>query len=249
MSNEGICYPRLTEFSQLIGYSFANQSLLEIALTHPSYVREDTTSQNHYQRLEFLGDAVLQLVLTDELYKKFSEAGEGPLTKARAQMVNRRTLAEQARRIRLGDYLFMSHGEVVSGGRQRVSSLADGFEALIGAIYLDGGFNSARQFVLSQFRELFGELEVMPNLDNPKGELQELIQAKSMIPPVYSVVGVMGPDHDRVFECVVLHESHELGRGIGKSKKAAETEAALTALNRLKNTFGQTNMPHASKGS
>ena len=249
MSNAGLPNSQLTEFTQIIGYSFSSPSLLDLALTHPSYVREDPTAQNHYQRLEFLGDAVLQLVLTDQLYKKFPDAGEGPLTKARAQMVNRRTLAEQARRIRLGEFLFMSHGEVASGGRQRMSSLADSFEALIGAIFLDGGYEVAGRFILGQFRELFGELEVMPNLDNPKGELQELIQANSVVPPVYSVVGMMGPDHDRIFECVVLHEEVELGRGTGKSKKSAETEAALSALKRLKTKEEPTATPHASEGA
>jgi ribonuclease-3 len=221
-----------TEIGRLLGYSFRDPELLELALTHPSATGDEHESQRHNQRLEFLGDAVLQVVLTRELYEKFPEAGEGPMTKARAEMVNRRTLAAQARRLNLGQYLRFSRGEEINGGRERVSALADGFEALVGAVFLDGEFEAARQFVLQQFREAFGELQVIPNLENPKGELQEILQTKSPVPPRYSVVAISGPDHDRVFECTVHHEQMELGRGVGKSKKAAESQAALSALQR-----------------
>ena len=188
----------------------------------------------HNQRLEFLGDAVLQLVLTSELYEKFPVMGEGPLTKARAQMVNRRALAKQGRRLGLGEHLILSRGEEASGGRERPSALADAFEALLGAIFLDGGFKAARDFVLRQFREEFGELEVIPNLENPKGELQELLQANSTEAPQYQLESVSGPDHDRLFESAVYHQGVELGRGRGKSKKEAESQAALVALGNLR---------------
>ena len=220
----------VSELSQRLGYVFREPQLLHLALTHPSFVREESAIQQHNQRLEFLGDAVLQLVVTGELYEKFTTVGEGPLTKARAQMVNRRTLAEQARRIGLGQFLRMSRGEESSGGRDRASALADGFEALLGALYLDGGFETARGFILRQFREAFGELEVIPNLENPKGELQEMLQADSAEAPIYQLIASSGPDHDRVFECTVLHGGIELGRGSGKSKKDAESAAALAAL-------------------
>jgi ribonuclease III len=197
--------PNLDGLQQQLRYTFHDPALLELALTHPSIVREEGAVLQHNQRLEFLGDAVLQLVLTRELYEKFPKAGEGALTKARAQMVNHRTLAEQARRVHLGDYLRLSHGEEINGGRQRASALADAFEALMGALFLDGGFETAREFILWQFREAFGALEVMPNLENPKGELQEILQAASSIPPAYSLAAVSGPDHDRVFECVFHH--------------------------------------------
>jgi 23S rRNA maturation mini-RNase III len=128
----------------------------------------------HNQRLEFLGDAVLGLVLTRELYEKFPLVSEGPLTKARAQMINRRTLAEQARRLELQNDLILSRGEEANLGRSRASALADGFEALIGAVFLDGGFDAAGAFVLRSFREAFGELTSIPTLENPKGELQEI---------------------------------------------------------------------------
>ena len=186
------------------------------------------------QRLEFLGDAVLQLVLTKELYEKFPNFGEGPLTKARAKMVNRRTLADHARSIGLGNYLIVSRGEEIHGGRERPSALADTYEALLGAIFLDSGFERAREFILAQFREGFGTLEVIPTLENPKGELQELLQSKSSQAPQYHVVAATGPDHDRVFECTVHHDGVELARGRGKSKKSAESEAALAALMTLR---------------
>jgi len=156
------------------------------------------------------------------------------LTKARAQMINRRTLAEQARRIELQNDLILSRGEEANLGRNRASALADAFEALIGAIFLDGGFDAARDFVLRSFREAFGELTSIPTLENPKGELQEILQSTSTEAPQYIVAGESGPDHDRDFECLVIHAGIELGRGRGKSKKAAESEAAVAALKVLR---------------
>jgi len=208
--------------------------LLRLALTHPSVAHEQSAPIQTNQRLEFLGDAVLQLVLTRELYQKFPAVGEGLLTKARAQLVNRRSLAEQARQLGLGQHLIVSRGEEQSGGRERLSSLADTFEALLGAVFLDGGFEAAREFILREFVTSFGELSVIPTLDNPKGELQEFLQASSSEAPRYHVVSATGPDHDRVFECTVHHQGVELARGQGKSKKAAESEAALAALIKLR---------------
>jgi ribonuclease-3 len=215
-------------------YVFHDTGLLRLALTHPSVAHEGDRASQHNQRLEFLGDAVLGLVLTRELYEKFPDVSEGPLTKARAQMINRRTLADQARRIELQNYLILSRGEEANCGRGRVSALADGFEALIGAIFLDGGFDAARAFVLGSFHEAFGELTSIPRLENPKGELQEMLQAASPESPQYEVVCATGPEHDRLFECVVRHDGQELGRGSGKSKKAAESQAALAALEKLR---------------
>ena len=223
----------LAKFQTRLGYKFRDLSLLRLALTHPSVAHEQGTAVLHNQRLEFLGDAVLQLILTLELYAKFPAFGEGPLTKARAQMVNRRTLADQGRNIQLGDYLIVSRGEEMSGGRERQSALADAFEAVIGAIYLDGGLEAATQFILRVFTEVFGELKVIPNLDNPKGELQEMLQSESPEPPQYALETVSGPDHDRVFECSVRYQGRELGRGRGKSKKEAESQAAVDALSKI----------------
>lgn len=218
----------------LLDYRFRDRALLELALTHPSITHDLGAGTPHNQRLEFLGDAVLQLVLTSELYEKFPALGEGPLTQARAEMVNRRTLATQSRALGAGAYLRMSRSEDSTGGRDRASALADAFEALVGAIYLDGGLEPAKAFVLRRFREAFGQLEALPSLHNPKGELQELLQAESAEAPHYRMVTVSGPDHDRMFECAVVYRGVELGRGCGKTKKAAESEAAREALQALR---------------
>lgn len=217
-----------------IQYQFRDLDLLRLALTHPSVAHEQGRTVRHNQRLEFLGDAVLGLALTRELYEKFPDVSEGPLTKARAQMINRRSLAEQARHIGLRDHLILGRGEEANLGRNRASALADAFEALIGAIFLDGGFDEARQFVLRSFHRAFGELTSIPTLENPKGELQELLQGQSSEAPQYELISTSGPDHDRDFECVVTHAGAELGRGHGKSIKSAQSEAAIAALKKLR---------------
>ena len=226
--------PEFDELQTKIGYTFRNPTLLRLALAHPSVAHEqgETTATN--QRLEFLGDAVLQLVLTRELYEKYPAFEEGPLTKARAKLVNRRALAERGRALGLGQALILSRGEELHGGRERPSALADAYEALVGAIFLDGEFASAREFILREFSGAFVGLTVIPILENPKGELQELLQAVSTEAPEYRVVSVSGPDHDRIFECTVHHGGVELARGRGKSKKSAESEAALAALEKLR---------------
>jgi len=226
--------PELSEFQVRLGYAFRDEGLLRLALTHPSVAHEAGAPSPHNQRLEFLGDAVLQLVLTRELYEKFPEFDEGPLTKARAKLVNRRTLAEHARELGLGARLILSRGEETNGGRERASTLADAFEAVLGAVFLDGGFAAAREFILREFGAAFGKLSVLPIIENPKGELQEFLQARSPEAPEYRVVSATGPDHDRVFECTVHHGGRELARGRGKSKKAAESDAALAALKLLR---------------
>jgi len=217
-----------------LGYHFRDPELLRLALTHPSVAHEQGVPIQHNQRLEFLGDAVLQLILTRELYRNFPAFDEGPLTKARAKLVNRRSLAEKGRSLGLGNYLILSHGEEIHGGRDRPSTLADAFEAVLGAIFIDGGFDAASAFLSGLFQDALGELSVIPILENPKGELQEFLQARSAEAPEYRVVSASGPDHDRVFECTVRHAGVELARGVGKSKKAAESEAALAALTRLR---------------
>jgi ribonuclease-3 len=217
-----------------LGYTFRDESLLRLALTHPSVAHEQGASIQTNQRLEFLGDAVLQLVVTRELYEKFPALGEGPLTKARAKLVNRRTLGDHGKNLDIGPHLILSRGEELHGGRERPSALADTYEALLGAMFLDGGFEAAREFILREFRTGFGELTTVPILENPKGELQELLQSFSPESPQYRVVSVSGPDHDRMFECTVQHAGVELARGRGKSKKAAESEAAGAALKFLR---------------
>jgi ribonuclease-3 len=222
------------ELQRKLGYTFRDLELLKLALTHPSVAHEQGTSMQTNQRLEFLGDAVLQLVLTRELYDKYPTFDEGPLTKARAKLVNRRTLAEHGRALNLGANLILSRGEETHGGRERPSALADAYEAVVGAVFMDGGFDLASEFILREFSGDLGVLSVIPIMENPKGELQELLQAVSAEAPQYDVVSATGPDHDRIFECIVQHAGVELARGRGKSKKAAESEAALAALAKLR---------------
>jgi ribonuclease-3 len=224
----------LAEFQKTLGYQFKDLSLLRMAVTHPSVVHELGPTVQHNQRLEFLGDAVLQLALTRELYTKFSQYGEGPLTKARAQLVNAKTLAELGKRLNLGKYLVLSRGEEASGGRERPSALADAMEAVIGALFLDSNYDIASAFLLRQYADVFKNFKVLPTIDNPKGELQELLQGAFNEGPTYKLESTTGPDHDRVFECTVHHRGVEMGRGRGKNKKDAESQAALRALERLK---------------
>ncbi len=222
------------ELQTKLGYTFRDPGLLKLALTHPSVAHEQGMAMQTNQRLEFLGDAVLQLVLTRELYEKFPGFDEGPLTKARAKMVNRQTLAQHGIILNLGAHLTLSRGEETHGGRARPSALADAYEAVVGAVFIDGGFDAAQEFILREFNSDLGGLTVIPIMENPKGELQELLQAVSAEAPQYNVVSATGPDHDRVFECTVQHAGVELARGRGKSKKAAESEAALAALIKLR---------------
>jgi ribonuclease-3 len=224
----------LNELQSRLGYKFRNIGLLKLALTHPSITQDHTVSRQHNQRLEFLGDAVLQLVLTLALYERFPDLDEGSLTKARAQMVNRNALAARSRTLELGPHLILSRGEELHGGRARTSTLADALEAVLGAVFMDGGFEAASRVVLREFENSFTDLPRVPSIHNPKGELQEWLQSDSTNPPHYKTVSATGPDHDRVFECIVLHEDRELARGEGKSKKIAESNAALAALELLK---------------
>jgi ribonuclease-3 len=226
--------PDLAGLQQRLGHQFRDQELLRLALTHPSIAHEQNNPTPHNQRLEFLGDAILGAVLSQQLYEKFPEADEGLLTKSRAKLVNAVSLAAHGRALGLGEQLILSRGEETSGGRVRLSTVADAFEALLGAVFLDGGFPAAREFVLREFSGDYAELDLPAGIENPKGELQELLQARSPAPPVYHLVSAEGPDHDRIFVCAVLHDGQELARGSGKSKKSAESAAALAALENLR---------------
>ena len=217
--------------AKIIGHQFKNPKLLVEALTHPSLAHEQGTANNqHNQRLEFLGDAVLQLMLTDHLYERHPTLPEGQLTQLRAHLANRHSLFRRARAIDLGTYLLLGKGEEASGGRDRLSNLADAYESLIGAIYLDGGVRAARKFVNAQFKAEFAELRQSTPRQNPKGCLQEMLQARSPANPQYRVVHETGPDHHKYFEAVVEWEGREIGRGQGASKKQAEVAAAEAAL-------------------
>jgi ribonuclease III len=224
----------LAELQNRLGHFFRDENLLRLALTHPSVAHEANAATAHNQRLEFLGDAVLGLVLARALYEKFPGADEGALTKSRAKLVNAASLANHARALGLGAHLILSRGEENTGGRERTSALADAFEAVLGAIFLDGGFEAVREFVRREFAASIGELDLPAGIENPKGELQEFLQAQSPVAPEYEFIAASGPDHDRVFECTVKRAGVELARGSGKSKKAAESAAALAALEKLR---------------
>ena len=220
----------MNPLEQRLKYKFRNTLLLAEALTHPSLGHE--TKRHHFdnQRLEFLGDAVLQLIFTEYLFDQFPHLSEGYLTKIRARIVSRDGLRVLAERLDLGRYLMMGRGEEANGGRERASTLSDAFEALIGAMYLDSDFVSVRRVVLTEAREFLEALEIDPSDNNPKGRLQEILQAISPISPSYLIVHQSGPEHQKTFITKVVWEGRELGRGEGRSKKEAEIATARCAL-------------------
>ena len=220
----------MNPLEQRLKYKFRNPLLLAEALTHPSLGHE--TQRHHFdnQRLEFLGDAVLQLIFTEWLFDHFPKFTEGQLTKMRSTLVSREGLKMHAERLDLGQHLMMGRGEESSGGRERVSALADAYEALIGAIYLDSDYVTARRIVLTEAREDLETIEEDPLDQNPKGRLQELLQAISPVSPVYPIVSAEGPEHQKQFVARVTWNGIELGEGEGRSKKDAETAAAHDAL-------------------
>ncbi len=224
----------LQKLQEIIGHTFKNADLLLEAMTHPSLTHEKGRENHHNQRLEFLGDAVLQLMLTDRIYELHPDLPEGKLTQIRAHLANRHALFHRAKEIELGTYILLGKGEETSGGRERLSNLADAYEALLGAIYLDGGVRAARKFVNQQFRGEYKQVQRSTPQHNPKGQLQELLQAKLPANPIYRVIQESGPDHNKYFEAVVEWEGREVGRGTGSSKKQAEAAAALSALKNLR---------------
>jgi len=211
-----------------LGYVFTDLHLLQQALTHSSFVYENDSSMiDSNERLEFLGDAVLELLTSDFLYVNYPKLSEGELSKARANMVCEPSLAEHARKLDLGKYIILGRGEAAGGGTNKDSILADAMEAVIGAIYLDGGLEVARKFVNSLYTET--GLNFQPIAD-PKSTLQEEIQKSSRDPIVYTVIDEKGPAHQKEFTVTVAHDGKILGKGIGKSKKDAERQAAEIAL-------------------
>lgn len=222
--------PPINPLEARIGYKFRNSLLLAEALTHPSLSKERRSFLFDNQRMEFLGDAVIQLVITDHLFRLFPDSDEGTLTKLRTRMVSRQALRQQAANLNLGEFLMMGKGEEASGGRSRDSNLADAFEALIGAIYLDGGYEAARRFLLVESEAEFLKLREDPADVNPKGRLQEVLQSIHPAAPFYEMVGESGPEHSRRFICRVMWMGRELGHGAGFSKKEAEVAAAAFSL-------------------
>jgi ribonuclease-3 len=219
---------------QAIGINFKDEALLQQAFTHSSYINENPCSSiADNERLEFLGDALLSLVVAEELYREFPNFKEGDLTEIRVSLVRQETLAEIAHGLQLGDYLFLGRGEESTGGRAKISNLADSFEALIGAVYVDHGLDVARDFILTQFANQFKRARLKGIGQNYKALLQELTQARYKLLPAYHIVETTGPDHEKSFVIEVRLGNRMLGAGSGQNKKAAEMEAARSALDKL----------------
>ena len=211
-----------------LGYAFRQPELLETALTHRSAGRRNN------ERLEFLGDAILGFVISEALFDRFPEATEGQLSRMRSNLVRGETLSELARELELGEYLILGAGELKSGGYRRESTLADAFEALIGAIYRDSGLDAARDFVLRHLQPHLARLDPAGILKDPKTRLQELMQARGHALPSYEVTAVRGKTHDQQFEVVCHVEGlSEPVHGAGGSRRKAEQAAAAAALERL----------------
>lgn len=225
---------RLPLLEQRLGYAFSDQGLIERALTHRSRAHEDDTGVvEDNESLEFLGDAVLGLVMADRLFREYPEYDEGRKSKARAQLVSAATLAELGDGLQLGDHLLLGRGEEKTGGRRKRSLIADAFEAVVGAIYLDGGYDAAAAFLERAFRPLLERLRrdgVTGGSRDHKSALQEWLQARAQPLPEYRLAHTTGPDHRKEFAVEVLVGDRRVAIGAGQSKKEAEREAARQAL-------------------
>jgi ribonuclease-3 len=221
-----------TPFEARLGVSFRDPSLLSVALTHRSVLNEDSgVVREDNERLEFLGDAIVGAIVAEELYRAFPQATEGSLTNMRAELVRASSLARWARRFELGDHLQLGRGEEARGGRDRDGLLASGFEAVVGALYLDQGLEAIRSLIRPLIAEALPTLTPSsPRARDPKSELQYRCQARWGVLPVYRVLAVEGPEHRPVFSVEVSAGEELTGRGVGPSKQAAEQEAARQVL-------------------
>jgi len=222
---------------QAIGYRFRDRGLLEHAMTHTSKANEDVSGGVHdNESMEFLGDAVIGFVIADVLFREFPDFDEGEKSKTKAALVSTATLARQAERLNLGEHLLLGRGEEKTGGRRKQALLADGYEALIAAIYLDGGIEHARAFIIREFGPLLTEVQQhgAAGSQDYKSALQELLQAREQPLPEYRLVGTMGPDHRKLFQVEVVVNGEPLAESTGPSKKEAEQDAARAALDKLR---------------
>lgn len=219
----------MEELQQMMGYRFHDTGLLYEALSHSSFANESKKGGNSNERLEFLGDSVLSIVVSEHIFKNFRHIPEGELTKLRASLVCESTLYEFSKRIKLGEHIFLGKGEEQTGGRTRPSIVSDAFEAVIAAVYLDGGLEAARSYVISFLPHDLAPLGGK-QLHDYKTELQEVIQRNPEEHVEYFLKGETGPDHDKKFTVQVKLNSNVIGEGTGRSKKAAEQAAAREAL-------------------
>ncbi len=202
---------------------------------HSSYLNENPDfARSSNERLEFLGDAIFDFIVAERLYKEFPKLPEGKLTEIRASLVCRDTLAELASSLKLGDWLLFGQGEEANGGRTKASNLANAMEALVGALYLDQGLSKAKKFVLRQLKPELEKIKAGKTTPNYKALVQEFVQGQNRPTPVYRLVEAIGPDHSKQFTAEILVEGEALGRGTGKSKKAAESQAARAAWEKLR---------------
>ncbi len=221
-----------SDLLEKLDYTFKNEALFEQALTHTSYANEKVKNKpKHYERLEFLGDAVLEQIVSEFLYFKYPKFPEGRLTRLRASLVCEFTLSQCSRQIGLGEYVLLSKGEDQTGGRNRDSILCDLFEAMLGAIYLDGGIEPAKKYVITY---LLDDIEGKTLFYDAKSTLQEITQRDYGEGPVYELLEASGPDHNRHFVTAVMVAGKEMAKGEGTSKKNAEQMAAYEALKILK---------------
>jgi len=222
-----------------LGVYFCQESLLEQAFVHSSYLNEDPGfAHNSNERLEFLGDAILNFIVAEKLYKEFPELSEGELTEIRASLVCRDALAELASLLKLGNWLLLGRGEEATGGRAKASNLANAMEAVVGALYLDQGLAKTRRFVLRQLKPELEKVKAGKKIANYKAMVQEFIQGQKRPTPVYRLVEATGPDHSKQFTAEILVEGQVLGRGTGTSKKAAENQAAKAAWEKVRCNYG-----------
>ncbi|MEW6606298.1 MAG: ribonuclease III [bacterium] len=226
----------LKKLQEIMGVEFKNLQIFNQSLTHTSYAyeleRNNGTLQN--ERMEFLGDVVLGLVVSEYIYFKYPDYMEGDLAKIRAKVVSTPLLTKCAKHLELGKYLLLGKGEEMTGGRNRHSILADTYEAVIGAIYLDSGLEPARTFILSQLEEEIEKISDNVHVQDYKSDFQEFTQKKFKILPLYKVISRKGPDHNRIFEIAVMVKGKTWGIGRGRSKKGAEQQAAFSALQQIK---------------
>lgn len=230
----------LVALQETLKISFNDLSLLEQALVHSSYINENPGfAPASNERLEFLGDAILGFVVAEKLYQDFPDLAEGEMTKLRSVLVRRDTLARIALAIRLGDYLYLGRGEEASGGRDKLANLAGALEAVVAAVFLDRSLAITREFVLKLLEEDLRKVVRQGTVVDYKSQLQELTQSRYRSTPDYRLLEEVGPDHDKKFTVEVRAGDIVLGRGSGKSKKMAETEAARSALEQLSTHFTQ----------
>lgn len=219
---------KIEKLEQTIGYSFQDKMLIKRALTHTSFSNEQRINKNgDYERLEFLGDAVLELLSSEYIFKVNETMGEGAMTKLRAAIVCEPSLAQCAKEIELSEFILLGKGESAMGGRKRDSIVSDVLEALIGALYLDGGIEVARQFV---HKYVLNDIEHKQLIYDAKSSLQELVQKEKKGQIQYLLLSESGPEHEKEFSCAVLIDGKRMGMGIGKNKKEAEQKAAAEAL-------------------